>query len=765
MLKINVGAGKIPLDGYTNIDRSTGGEAYPLSQDGVIFETGIADEIRASHVLEHFSHRDTLAVLKEWIRVLKPNGVLKIAVPDFDKACKLRDNDPLWDKYLMGGHIDGNDMHGAIFTQDKLVELMVEAGCRLPIITWNDNLDYCSNHPSGVSLNLQAEKSPLVNDVPKPIIQETIGSLLRKRPIIAVLSTPRIGFTCTHGLIETILTSFGIKCITYQGAYWEQGIQNTIERAIEDGYESVITLDFDSVFDQDQFSRMLTCWLGNPDIDALAPVQSQRGSGRPMMNILGITGNAGDKVVLEHQQNGVQCVTAHFGLTFIRTAKLKEMAKPWFWGQPAPLELPKEITDEYDKFVSHGQLAKFMKLFDKHFGIRFTSDKVEDSGCWKRGGSVDADIYFWGKWQAHGFNLRVLTDVVIGHLEVLVSQHNPNTGFAQYRSASDWNDDPYKGAFADVKKKEEVPEIPVEKKPLSPANAYTGEGAYFTELAEFPNDKYLQSFVQISKTCLGEPSTDLSGSVFQNAFIGKSKSCTKQKRIYITFSGARYHETTEKIVANAEKFRATEYCIYDDKWLIENHPRFIVARKDIFYDSKGSFTRGFGWFCWKPFIIQDALKRFCEPGDIVLFSDADCPPIADLTPFYDHADKNGCMLFAAAGLKQRHWCKRDTMRFMQMDCEKYREAQAGNARYMLFKKGADIGKTTVDIFMDRWLSLASNKLLTTFELSQDEYPELLPDPLTGQSIGQHRCEQAILTNLAHWYSIPLHKPPCQDGFR
>ena len=45
---------------------------------------GYADLVRASHVLEHYSWRDTVAVMSEWARVLKPGGVLQIAVPNFD---------------------------------------------------------------------------------------------------------------------------------------------------------------------------------------------------------------------------------------------------------------------------------------------------------------------------------------------------------------------------------------------------------------------------------------------------------------------------------------------------------------------------------------------------------------------------------------------------------------------------------------------------------------------------------------------------------
>jgi len=40
------------------------------------------NEVRASHVLEHFFLKEMDIVLQEWIRVLTPGGILRIIVPD-----------------------------------------------------------------------------------------------------------------------------------------------------------------------------------------------------------------------------------------------------------------------------------------------------------------------------------------------------------------------------------------------------------------------------------------------------------------------------------------------------------------------------------------------------------------------------------------------------------------------------------------------------------------------------------------------------------
>jgi len=47
-----------------------------------------ADIVYNSECLEHFPWREYPTVLKEWCRVVKPGGMIRIEVPDFLLACK-----------------------------------------------------------------------------------------------------------------------------------------------------------------------------------------------------------------------------------------------------------------------------------------------------------------------------------------------------------------------------------------------------------------------------------------------------------------------------------------------------------------------------------------------------------------------------------------------------------------------------------------------------------------------------------------------------
>jgi predicted SAM-dependent methyltransferase len=152
--KLNLGAGASPLDGYVNVDIKNGENAYPLK-----YADNSVQEVRASHILEHFPRGQVADVLKEWVRVLKPGGELKVAVPDFDFIVKEYSNghrhDPLIEGYLFGGQVDADDYHKAFFNEDKLKSLLESAGLG-NIERWQSEIQDCASLE--VSLNLRGNK-------------------------------------------------------------------------------------------------------------------------------------------------------------------------------------------------------------------------------------------------------------------------------------------------------------------------------------------------------------------------------------------------------------------------------------------------------------------------------------------------------------------------------------------------------------------------------------------------------------------------------
>jgi predicted SAM-dependent methyltransferase len=142
------------MDGYINIDISDGKPAYPIDY---LAEDSSLDEIRASHILEHFSHRETSRVLKHWVKKLRAGGKLKIAVPDFRYLCNKYVSGVQLNfmSYIMGGHTDEYDYHKSIFDKNGLTSLMINSGLK-KIRKWqSDNEDASSLE---ISLNLEGIK-------------------------------------------------------------------------------------------------------------------------------------------------------------------------------------------------------------------------------------------------------------------------------------------------------------------------------------------------------------------------------------------------------------------------------------------------------------------------------------------------------------------------------------------------------------------------------------------------------------------------------
>lgn len=91
MVQLHLGCGKRHIPGFIHIDLAN----YPHIDyqtdvsDLHMFEDASVDLVYASHVLEYSDRFEALDVLREWHRVLKPGGLLRVAVPDFEALVKV----------------------------------------------------------------------------------------------------------------------------------------------------------------------------------------------------------------------------------------------------------------------------------------------------------------------------------------------------------------------------------------------------------------------------------------------------------------------------------------------------------------------------------------------------------------------------------------------------------------------------------------------------------------------------------------------------
>ena len=136
-MKLHLGCGPRYIPGFVHVDAQAAPhvdivgpvERLPMGDNSVSL-------IYASHVLEHFGRFEYKAVLKEWFRVLKPGGILRLAVPDFAACAAIYYESGLADGLsglvglIVGGQRNEHDFHKMIFDEEFLRRELLDTGFR-----------------------------------------------------------------------------------------------------------------------------------------------------------------------------------------------------------------------------------------------------------------------------------------------------------------------------------------------------------------------------------------------------------------------------------------------------------------------------------------------------------------------------------------------------------------------------------------------------------------------------------------------------------
>jgi SAM-dependent methyltransferase len=120
---------RLPIIGrlYTkNAGRFPSNVRYGDVVSGLPIESDSCQGVYASHVLEHLSRQDIDEALAETYRILKPNGIFRLVVPDLELAAReyiqsVDENSPtsadefVWDKTMLGRRTKSRKLLGILY--------------------------------------------------------------------------------------------------------------------------------------------------------------------------------------------------------------------------------------------------------------------------------------------------------------------------------------------------------------------------------------------------------------------------------------------------------------------------------------------------------------------------------------------------------------------------------------------------------------------------------------------------------------------------
>ncbi len=135
MIKINIGAGKtnfgkdwihVDLANFPHIDEHH--ESLPFHADNSV------DLIYSSHMIEYLDRTEIVPLLQDWYRVLKPGGILRLAVPDWQKLIFIYSHKGGRLKDILGPlygrmNVDGQNIyHKTVYDYEDLFDLLKSVG-------------------------------------------------------------------------------------------------------------------------------------------------------------------------------------------------------------------------------------------------------------------------------------------------------------------------------------------------------------------------------------------------------------------------------------------------------------------------------------------------------------------------------------------------------------------------------------------------------------------------------------------------------------
>jgi len=202
----------------------------------------------------------------------------------------------------------------------------------------------------------------------------------------------------------------------------------------------------------------------------------------------------------------------------------------------------------------------------------------------------------------------------------------------------------------------------------------------------------------------------------------------------ITFAAGneKYFEMARHLKNSASEYETT---IYDEKFLMQNED-FWYLHKDFIQKN----PRGYGYWIWKPFLIQQVMKTM-EDGEVLFYCDSDFILKKDKTNLEKLKKdvKNNKIISFSKGEKELKWNKSDTIKRLGVTVkEEDIQIQAGTLLIYVCKE--------TRLFIDEWYSICCEKDYHYIDDSASNEPN-------HEIFIEHRHDQSIFSLLLKKHNI------------
>lgn len=145
-IKLHIGCGMRNFgDRWVHIDAADFPHIKYKDVTKLPFEDSSVDIIYASHLIAYWNRKDIIDVFQEWIKVLKPKGILRLATPDFKTMARLYIEEqypltsflgPMYGKMFINGEIH---YHKTVWDFPELKQVLLDTGFKkVKKYNWQD---------------------------------------------------------------------------------------------------------------------------------------------------------------------------------------------------------------------------------------------------------------------------------------------------------------------------------------------------------------------------------------------------------------------------------------------------------------------------------------------------------------------------------------------------------------------------------------------------------------------------------------------------